>query len=550
MGTYIGCGKPPVFLPPLRDRHVVHLDDDVVVLDKPAGWHCHPHRDEVPLADRLNAWLAANGHAPDARLVEPLEHEASGVVLFGRTKEGRRRLSDALQAPHQRRWVFAGRGAPPAPGGFEVERLMRGADERVLVALARHRSKPAMRRWLAEEHRFQVAGDRDQKGPLAARVLLHLSHLRWDDPGPKEVFAAPLPPAFGRWIEYGFEAEPAHDLFSAGGSWPWIERLIEDAVDRRFGLSQEDTNAYRLVHGAGDGLTGIEVDRYDEHLIIALRSPWAEAREAKLIDLFDRTLKPAGIYIKRRPVVANTLVDTRRPEVAPGEAVSGVSAPSPLVIREHGVTFDTYLGDGLSTGLFLDQRDARAWLREHAQGKRFLNLFCYHAAFTVAAIAGGARESLSIDSAAPALARAEQNLLRLGIETGGPHRLLRSDCFRWLEQDARTEPAFDVIVVDPPSYATVRQGKRRKTVFRADKDYPRLLTLALPKLSPDGVMLASTNHRQVSPPQFERMARNRGACRIERLPAPSDHPPPPDGVPHLKRLLIRRDTKPKRRGRR
>src|SRR5690606_8016413 len=121
----------------------------------------------------------------------------------------------------------------------------------------------------------------------------------------------------------------------------------------------------------------------------------------------------AGVYLKRRPKQAS-VADTLSEELAPSAAQRGVDAPAPLWVKEAGARYAVRLGEGLSTGLFADQRAARRWLLAEAAGKRVLNLFCYHAAFTVAAMRGGAVESVSVDASAAALERAAENLAHAG----------------------------------------------------------------------------------------------------------------------------------------
>src|SRR5262249_37335454 len=153
-----------------------------------------------------------------------------------------------------------------------------------------------------------------------------------------------------------------------------IEALLRQAADRRHGVAHlADTTAFRLANGAGDALPGVDVDVYGEHLVISLSGDEAvAAREAVLDAAF--ALGPAGVYVKVRPKHASVIVDARREDFAPRGPVRGAPAPDEFTVHELGLPFHVRLGDGLSTGVFLDQRENRRRVRLSAGGARVLNL--------------------------------------------------------------------------------------------------------------------------------------------------------------------------------
>jgi 23S rRNA (cytosine1962-C5)-methyltransferase len=293
----------------------------------------------------------------------------------------------------------------------------------------------------------------------------------------------------------------------------------------------ELTTAYRIVNGAGDRLPGIEVDAYGAYAVCSLHEELRQQQHQILDAVF--ALGFTGVYLKLRPKRAHTLVATRRDEVAPSTAARGENAPCPLVVQEWEVPYLSRLGDGLSTGLFLDQRDARGWLQRNSRGKSVLNLFCYHAAFTVAAVHGGATKSVSIDSSRAALLRAQEGLDHIGASE--EHRLSKSDAQQWLQ---RGKESFDIVLLDPPSYSSTKRGR-----FRADKDYPQLAAAALKRTEDGGILLACTNHRGISPKRFDELLRQAAKVAkvslkpIDRLPDPCDFPPEKGHTSHLKRCL-------------
>ena len=304
--------------------------------------------------------------------------------------------------------------------------------------------------------------------------------------------------------------------------------LAKAAAKRKLG---DDTNAYRIVNGAGDGLPGVEVDRYADYAVVSLRAESAAAAEQSRVLDDVLALGFRGVYLKVRPKKASTLVSTRRDDVAPSEAVRGESAPPMFTIRELGLDYQVRLGDGLSTGIFLDQRENRRMIRELSQGKRVLNLFCYHAAFSIAAIAGGASDTVSVDASGRAVERARENMAAYRAD-----RVYKADVMKFLRGGGER---FDVAILDPPSFS-----QTKKTTFRASRDYHALAAAAFRRMSPGATLLACTNHRSIAYPKLRGQLRQ-GAdeagveiARLDNLPDPTDFPPPPTETCHLKSVLV------------
>ena len=183
----------------------------------------------------------------------------------------------------------------------------------------------------------------------------------------------------------------AFDAWMKGRREPLAQSLAA-AVQRRFALgcaglrpAQDATTAFRLVHGEADGWPGAAVDLYADWAVLHLYddAPGLEEEAADALMACGLT----GVYVKRRPRQANVV--TEHAALAPAEPIRGRPAPTSLLVREHGLPFAVRLGDGLSTGLFLDQRDNRRRVRQRSGGASVLNLFSYTCGFTVAAVAGG-----------------------------------------------------------------------------------------------------------------------------------------------------------------
>jgi 23S rRNA (cytosine1962-C5)-methyltransferase len=389
------------------------------------------------------------------------------------------------------------------------------------------------------QHRVQlaamgspIAGDATYGGAPGVRPLLHAKRLVLDHPGTgKRVsFEAPLPSD----LERGLTAR-ATEL---PGSAAAITATLVESAQRRFGvIAPGDTTALRLANAEGDELPGISVDLYGEHAVVSI---YDELDEPALARVLEGTMGAGvrGVYVKFRPKDASRLPDTRRDDVAPARPLAGEAAPDAFEIIERGVPVEVHLGDGLSTGIFLDQRENRARIRDLSNGARFLNLFAYTGSFSVVAALGGARTTTTVDVSRTVLAWAERNLERVGARAP-EHVTVESDAASFLDRAARKGETWDLVVLDPPSFSTTK-----KRTFSAESDYADLAARTLRVLAPGGRLLACTNHRGITMSRFRKMLHEaarisgRQTAQIKSLAAPSDFPPPPGMEPHLKSVLV------------
>jgi 23S rRNA (cytosine1962-C5)-methyltransferase len=516
--------------PHWRSEWVLHDDEHLLAVDKPAGVATEPLGGEVSdVPSRIARWR------PDAEapaIMHPLDREVSGVLLLGKSREARRGLHAALEAGVARSWLAAVDaaafdGAKARLRELAPEVVERGGGRALVRLSTQARSQPVRRR-LAEAG-APCAGDRE--GPPAARLGLHIERVELLHPqsGAPLVLVAPCPGSVRGWVEGGVDELPTDARA--------LEARLRAAADRRHTLAHRgDTDAFRIAHGGGDDLPGVEVDRYGDFAVVSLRTPAAmDARDAVLDAV--AALGFRGVYVVLRPREPRTLDEAGRESMAPRAPLRGEPAPDPLLVHEHGLAYEARLGDGFATGIFLDQRLGRARVRELARGKRVLNLFAYCGAFTVAAAAGGAARTVTVDASAPALERARRNLALTGGDPLG-HELLREDAAGCLRRFRRRHERFDVVVLDPPSFSTTRRA-----TFRAARDYAELAALAMGCLAPGGVLVASTNHRRIERVRLRAaleeaaVAAAKGLARLEDLADPSDHPPPPGEAPHLKTIL-------------
>jgi 23S rRNA (cytosine1962-C5)-methyltransferase len=199
-------------------------------------------------------------------------------------------------------------------------------------------------------------------------------------------------------------------------------------------------------------------------------------------------------------------------------------------------------GDGLNTGLFLDMRETRAWVRSQSAGRTMLNCFAYTCAFGVAARAGGAARTANVDLSKGYLDWGRRNTALNGFEVVKTDFIF-GDVFDWLRRFARAGKAFDLVILDPPSFATAR-----RTRFSVERDYARLVALAAPVVGPGGCLLACANTRSVSERAFAAQVRQGltelGPGRRARLARTThepavDFPVAPGEAPYLKVAEVR-----------
>ena len=313
---------------------------------------------------------------------------------------------------------------------------------------------------------------------------------------------------------------------------------VEQAVRARsrFDLPSD---GMRLVHGESDGLPGLIVDRYGDTLVAQFLAAGAERWKPVLADAL---LKETGLdrLYERSDSSSRSLEGlTAATGWLRGEG------PTDLRISEHAWRFTLDIAGGHKTGFYLDQRDSRGQFAAHARRlgfQRVLNCYCYTGGFTVAALMGGAAHVTSIDSSAPALQRAQENVALNGIDPDRADFLdadVNASLRRFIEEGRR----FDAIVLDPPKLAPTAAHAERAA--RAYKDINRL---ALTLLEPGGVLFTYSCSGGISADLFHKIVASAGADAgvdgyiTARLGAAPDHPMTlnfPEGE-YLKGLVVLR----------
>ncbi len=322
----------------------------------------------------------------------------------------------------------------------------------------------------------------------------------------------------------------------------WFRNRLQKAKRLREQAGLDETDAYRLVNAEGDGLPGLTIDCYAGYLMVQLYTPAWDNYLPTLLEVLQELFAPLGIYRKLRPQ------ETRQLEAKSGNKqysrlLSGQPAPTPLEVKENGLLFHTDLGEGLNTGLFPDQRRHRLDLMQRIKGKRFLNLFAFTGAFSVAAAAAGAKQVTSVDVSAKYLNIARDNfsLNRLNPKR---HNFIVGDVFAELAKMQQAGERFDVILFDPPSFSTTK-----KSQFSTKGGTSQLASATLQLLEPGGLLIGSSNHQKVDMVSYVKELR-RGALEvgcelrtIYRSGQPEDFPVPvcfPEGN-YLKYVISVKD---------
>ncbi|HSV96360.1 MAG TPA: class I SAM-dependent rRNA methyltransferase [Spirochaetota bacterium] len=267
------------------------------------------------------------------------------------------------------------------------------------------------------------------------------------------------------------------------------ERLLSAFEKRKCSGVTAQTTAFRAVFSEGDFLPGLIADSYDGHLVIQILTLGIERMRDTIIDLLQEVFAPHSIY-ERSDHAGRSI------EGLPGNTgqIRGTT-PGEIVIVENGLRFIVDVRRGQKTGFFIDQRENRSLVAGISRGRSVLNLFSYTGGFSVAALAGGAIEAVSVDVSEPALRMAERNAGLNALEERA--RVVTADAFEYLR---RNDIASDLIIIDPPAFA-----KNRESVAAACRGYKDLNLQAIKKCSPGALILTCSCSRFIGMDLFQKV---------------------------------------------
>jgi 23S rRNA (cytosine1962-C5)-methyltransferase len=394
---------------------IVFEDDHLLVINKPAGMNTHS---PAPFAgEGIHEWMKnREPRWANLAIIHRLDKETSGILLFGKTAEANRSLTEQFATRKVRKTYQLVTDRKVARKEFTVQSKIAREGERYVsndsgdYAETRFRvaqsdgtlttleAEPVTGRTHqirvhAAESDFAIVGDSLYGGTPGDRLLLHAERLTVKHP------------VSGK--ELVFEARPEFSKPRSSG--------LRDAI-----IVPEETNAYRVLHGASDGFPGWYVDRYGDFLLSQSEGPLS-SQEIETLKHFESR----GVYHK---------ILSRHARDANPEHVNGDIAPESFTVRENGLQYEISFNQGYSTGLFLDQRDNRRRLMTTfvKPGMTVLNTFAYTCAFSVcAAKAGGAVTSLDLSK--KYLEWGKRNFALNGLDLQ-QHDFIYGDAFGWLKR--------------------------------------------------------------------------------------------------------------------
>jgi 23S rRNA (cytosine1962-C5)-methyltransferase len=274
----------------------------------------------------------------------------------------------------------------------------------------------------------------------------------------------------------------------------WFKNKIQEAYSKRLPLLETDTNSYRLIYGENDNLPSFIADVYDDVLVIKL---YAQFWFPYLSDILPELLVISNTKTMVLRLSRNVQKEGNEYGLHDGQVIHGELENEVVVFKEHGVLFSANVIKGHKTGYFLDHRANRKKVGKMAKGKTVLDVFSYAGGFSVHALAGGAKAVTSLDISAPALEMAKENA-KLNTYNG-EHKILVGDAFDELETLAAQRTKFDLVVIDPPSFA-----KSQDEIERAIHSYKKLALLGVDLVSKGGTLiLASCSSRVTSEVFFD-----------------------------------------------
>ena len=314
-----------------------------------------------------------------------------------------------------------------------------------------------------------------------------------------------------------------------------LKTRLEQAWNRRKALgfgTNPRTTLFRLFYGEGDGLPGLVIDVFGATAVVQCHDNGLHTMRHALASVLMQLpgLNLQGVYDRSAESLHRQDVENGLLEGSLGDSI----------VHENGIAFEVDLTGGQKTGFFIDQRNNRALVGQYASGKTVLNAFSYTGGFSLYALQGGAKEVVSVDISAPAIALANRNADLNGWEDR--HTGLAEDVFDHLKKVPKGH--YDLIILDPPAFA-----KSKNTSHNALQGYKRINQMAMARIRPGGLLFTFSCSQHISPSMFEGAVRaaaietGRPAAILHRLTQPEDHPVNlfhPEGE-YLKGLVVQVD---------
>jgi 23S rRNA (cytosine1962-C5)-methyltransferase len=483
--------------------------------DKPAGVTTHTSLNENQkqklLIDRCDGFVEAiAARKPELgslHVVHRLDKETTGAICFARSKADAETLRELFESREvQKRYLFLTDSGISAAEFTRESLIEREGSQFVSHVSANPNARTRFRR-LEESHGLSlweaypetgkphqirlhaldagipILGDQAHGGSRFPGLCLHAESIAFEVAGKKYSHSSPPP----RWFT---NRELADDQRLTG----WLHAIDRrERLMRTWGSSSESARqTLRWIHTEGDPLRLEQLG--DVFSLSWFKPELPNDSERESITSLMRTLGAEKWYLQVR--------GNRGSAPHEEEVLQGPSPFSPRwTAEENGLRFEFRTDSGLSPGLFLDQRRNRQWVREHANGKTVLNLFCYTTGFSVAAAAGGASKTVSVDVSKTFLEWGKRNFELNSLDIA-PHEFRAMDSREYLAWAKKKGLKFDLIICDPPSFSRSKTG-----LFRIEKDFESLLTSLLDVLAPQGTLLFASNYEAWSIDDFETRAK-------------------------------------------
>ena len=306
----------------------------------------------------------------------------------------------------------------------------------------------------------------------------------------------------------------------------WYQRLsaaydVRKSIFPQWADGNKDgklTNAFRLVHGEGDGLPGLVIDVYDRTAVMQAHSVGMHVSRHEIADALAEVLEGVveNIYYKSE----NTLAYKASEDGGNGFLKGGLATADDIAV-ENGLRFHVDWLGGQKTGFFVDQRENRALLERYSHGRKVLNMFCYTGGFSFYAMRGGAELVHSVDSSSRAI-----DITRANVELNFPgdprHEAYAEDAFKYLD---RMGDQYDLIILDPPAFAKHKDALRNALI-----GYRKLNAKAFEKIRPGGILFTFSCSQVVTKDNFRTAVFTAAAMSgrrvriLHQLTQPADHP--------------------------
>jgi 23S rRNA (cytosine1962-C5)-methyltransferase len=295
------------------------------------------------------------------------------------------------------------------------------------------------------------------------------------------------------------------------------ENRIKNAWDLRALLPLEKTNAFRLIHGEGDGCPGLIMDLYKDVLVFQAHTIGMHRDRDEIVEAIKKVLgkKIKAIYDKSRETLPTEYAQNCTNSFVFGEV------EVPYKVQENGISFSINWITGQKTGFFIDQRENRALLAKYAKGKSVLNTFCYSGGFSLYALEAGAASVISLDASAKAIDLVNANIA-LNKMQDLQHEAIVGETLPYLKAN---EDEFDIIVLDPPAFAKSMNAKHK-----ALQGYQKINELALRKIKKNGLLFTYSCSQVITRDLFYNMlvaagiAVGREIQVIHQMTQSPDHP--------------------------